>query len=107
MVRMSSPVGGSCRSHAGRCGRWSPLRCLLQGGEFFRERLTFLVGERSLLQPRQNRGADPGFDAVARALVDALGAAAGVAPLDEDDALRADVAAWTRTFGGEEWTWRR
>jgi lipoyl(octanoyl) transferase len=53
-------------------------------------------------------GADPGFERVARALLDALRAIApGVAPLEEDDALRADVAAWTREFSSEDWTWRR
>jgi lipoyl(octanoyl) transferase len=53
-------------------------------------------------------GADPGFDAVSRALLHALRVQApDVALLDEDDALRDDVAAWTRTFAGEDWTWRR
>lgn len=53
-------------------------------------------------------GEAPPFARVASALLDALRATAPDAlPLTEDDTLRADVAAATREFSSEQWTWRR
>ncbi|MDE3052531.1 MAG: octanoyltransferase [Gemmatimonadota bacterium] len=98
--------------------QWRHDGALLQHGSILRRDDQGLIGALMVRPPSAPTpaaatlegalGADPGFDPVARALLDALGAAApGVTPLDEDDALRADVAAWTRTFLGEDWTWRR
>lgn len=98
--------------------QWRHDGALLQHGSILRRDDQGLIAELMVRPPaapvppaatlEDALGADPGFDAVAGALLDALRAhAADVAPLEEDDALRADVAAWTAEFRSEDWTWRR